>query len=97
LFDNKVNQFQALSKPVSKTLSVNQPVETIKQLVVFHFFVKHSFSKGFDLNQLWILTKSGFTNSNYPKPTHTSSSKAFNQSSWIWRPQSLSSTLYSRE
>jgi len=25
----------------------------------FHFFRKHSFSKQFDLNQLWILTKKG--------------------------------------
>jgi len=88
LFDSKVNQFQALSKPVSKTLSVKKPIEMIKQLVVFHFFVKHYFLKGFDLNQLCILTKSGFTNPNYPKPTHTRRSKAFNQSSWIWRHQS---------
>jgi len=77
-FDNKLNQFQALSKLVSKTPSV---------------FVKHFFSKGFDLNQLWILTKSGFTNPNYPEPTHTSNSKAFNQSSWISRHQISCSTI----
>jgi len=41
----------------------------------FHSFIKHSFSKGFDLNQLWILTKSEFTNSNYPEPIHTSNNK----------------------
>jgi len=50
-FDSKVNQFQALSKPISKTLSVKQPIEMIKQQVVF--------PKEFDLNQLWILTQSG--------------------------------------
>ena len=88
-FDSKVNQFQALSKPVSKTLSVKQSVETM----FFHFFGKQFFSKEFDLNQLWIVTMSGFTNSNYPELTHTSNSKAFNQSSWIWRHQRLSSTI----
>jgi len=28
-------------------------------MLFFHFFGKHFFSKEFDLNQLWILTKSG--------------------------------------
>ena len=92
-FDSKVNQFQAFSKPVLKILSVKQSIETIKQDVVFPLLWKTLFfSKGFDLNQLWIRTKSGFTNSRYPEPTHTSNNKAINQSSWIWRHQSLSST-----
>jgi len=34
-FDNKVNQFQALSKSVSKSLSVKELIETIKQQVLF--------------------------------------------------------------
>jgi len=44
-FDSKINQFQALSKPVSKTLSVKQPIEMIKQLVVFPLLCKTLFCK----------------------------------------------------
>jgi len=42
-FDSNVNQFQALSKHVSKTLSVKQPIETIKQQVVFSLLWKTLF------------------------------------------------------
>jgi len=51
-FDSKVNQIQNMPKPVSKTLSMEQPIETIKQLVVFLLLHKTLFLKGFELNQL---------------------------------------------
>jgi len=53
-------------KPISKTLSMKQLIETIKQLVVFLLPHKTLFSKRFELNQLWIQTKSELKNSNYP-------------------------------
>jgi len=51
-------------KPISKTLIMKQSIETIKQLVVFLLLHKTLFSKIFELNQLWIQTKSELTNSN---------------------------------
>jgi len=57
------------------SLSMKQPIETIKQLVVFLLLHKTLFSKIFELNQLWIQTKSELTNSNYPI-THPTKLKA---------------------
>jgi len=59
---------------------MKQPIEMIKQLVVFLLLHKTIFSKGFELNQLWILTKSELTNSNYPRTHTTKLQLAFKQS-----------------
>jgi len=81
-----------MPKPVSKTLSMKQPIETIKQLVVFLLPHKILFSKRFELNQLWIQTKSELTNSNYPITHPTKLQSTFKQSMEIWSHQSSSST-----
>jgi len=49
---------------------MKQPIETIKQLVIFLLLHKTIFSKGFELNQFWILTKSELTNSKLPQNSH---------------------------
>ena len=61
---------------------MKQSVETIKQLVVFLLLHKTLFSKRFELNQLWIQTKSELTNLNYPRthPTNTISLQDFESS-----------------
>jgi len=50
-----------MPKPVSKTLSMKQLIETIKQPVVFLLLHKTLFSKRFEINQL--------LDSNYPEHT----------------------------
>jgi len=60
-------------------------------MVVFILLHKTLFSKRFELNQLWIQTKSELTNSNYPRTHLTKLQSAFKQSMDIWRPQSSSS------
>jgi len=71
---------------------MKQPIEAIKQLVVFLFLHKTLFSKRFELNQLWIQTKSELKNSNYPKTNTTKLQSTFKQSMEIWSHQSSSST-----
>jgi len=72
---------------------MKQPIETIKQLVILLLLHKTIFSKGFEINQLWILTKSELTNSNYPKTHTTKLQSAFKQSMKIWSYQSSCSTI----
>jgi len=81
-----------MPKLVLKTISMRQPIETIKQLVVFLLLHKTLFSKRFELNQLWIQTKSELTNSNYPRTHPTKLKTTFKQSMDIWSHQSSSST-----
>jgi len=45
--DIKVNQNQTVSNPFQNPPSVKQPIETIKQLVVFPLLYKTLFSKRF--------------------------------------------------
>jgi len=71
---------------------MKQPIETIKQLVVFLLLHKTLFSKRFELNQLWIQTKSELKNSNYPRTHPTKLQSTFKQSMEIWSYQNSSST-----
>ena len=75
---------------------MKQLIETIKQLLVFLLLHKTLFLKGFELNQLWIQTKSDLTNSNYPKTHPTKLKIAFKQSMEIWNHQCSFSTLCNR-
>jgi len=59
---------------------MKQPIETIKQMVVFMLLHKTLFSKSFELNQLWIQTKRELTNSNYPRTHPTKLKISFKQS-----------------
>ena len=51
-FDSKSTNFKFFQNLFQKSLSVKQPIETIKQLVVFPLLCKTLFFKGSDLNQL---------------------------------------------
>ena len=55
---------------------------------------KTLFSKWFELNQLWIQTKSELTNSNYPRTHPTKLQSTFKQSMEILSHQSSSSTIF---
>jgi len=91
--DNKVNQFQAFSNSLKnmkcKTTSWNN--NSIGWFLTF--FRKHIFSRELEIKQPWIITMSGLTNSNYAKHIHKSSSRVFKQFTWVWRHQSLCSTI----
>jgi len=53
---------------------MKQPIETIKQLIIFLLLLKTLFLTRFELNQLWM---NELTNSNYPGTHPTKLQSAF--------------------